>query len=193
MKITKEIVQKLLDTVDQGLVQGLGEPIPGQMCVEAAVCYALDLPHNDNPKCVDMALRKYKIALNDGQWSSNAARANGMRRLAVLQLGTSEGFDTHYFAEELALRTVNILLPKILSDSGYTDFSEACTKSSTLRMAYNAAYTSTNGMFNESVYYAALTAVYADHDIYLLLSANIAEDILIEMNVPAVKYLYLVD
>lgn len=39
--ITKEIAQKVRDTVDAGLSEGVGKPIPGQMCVEAAVCFAL--------------------------------------------------------------------------------------------------------------------------------------------------------
>lgn len=42
MTLTKEIAQKVLTTVDKGLSCGLGHPKPGQMCVEAAVCYALD-------------------------------------------------------------------------------------------------------------------------------------------------------
>lgn len=48
--VTREIAAKVRDTIDAGLVQGLGEPIPGQMCVEAAVCYALGLPHGDDPE-----------------------------------------------------------------------------------------------------------------------------------------------
>jgi hypothetical protein len=47
------------------------------MCVEAAVCYALGLPHSDNPPCVGYAVRQYKIRLNDSNWSSNEARAKG--------------------------------------------------------------------------------------------------------------------
>ena len=40
-QITREIAQKVLNTVDAGLTKGIGESIPGQMCVEAAVCFAL--------------------------------------------------------------------------------------------------------------------------------------------------------
>lgn len=32
IKITKEIAQRVLKIVDKGLSEGLGEPIPGQMC-----------------------------------------------------------------------------------------------------------------------------------------------------------------
>jgi hypothetical protein len=58
MIITAAVVQKLLTVVDAGLVKGVGVPEPGKMCVEAAVCYALDLPHGDEPQCVTPALRE---------------------------------------------------------------------------------------------------------------------------------------
>lgn len=50
------IAKKVLEVVDAGLSSGVGNPIPGQMCVEAAVCYALGLPHGDDPACVSRAL-----------------------------------------------------------------------------------------------------------------------------------------
>lgn len=52
MEITREIASKVLEVVDAGLVKGLGQPLPGQMCVEAAVCFAMGLPHSDEPTCV---------------------------------------------------------------------------------------------------------------------------------------------
>ena len=88
ISITREIAIKVRDTVDKGLVHGVGRPVPGQMCVEAAVCYALGLPHSDDPPCVSRAVRALKIQLNDSSWSSDAARAKGLRRLALAQLGS---------------------------------------------------------------------------------------------------------
>ena len=75
MEITEAIARKVLEVVDAGLVSGLGQPAPGKMCVEAAVCFALGLPHDDDPKCVAPSLRSLKIRLNDAQWSSKEARA----------------------------------------------------------------------------------------------------------------------
>lgn len=51
MEITlnRKIAKKVLEIVDKGLVNGLGVREPGKMCIEAAVCYALGLPHGDNP------------------------------------------------------------------------------------------------------------------------------------------------
>lgn len=107
-EITRAIAIKVRDTVDAGLVEGVGKPIPGRMCVEAAVCYALGLPHGDDPPCVSRAVRSLKIALNDKAWSSPAARAKGLRRLALAQLGSAGHVDDRAFARrvaELAIRT----------------------------------------------------------------------------------------
>jgi hypothetical protein len=100
--ISREIAVKVLETVDAGLVAGLGRPVPGQMCVEAAVCYAMGLPHGDDPSCVAEALRAFKIRLNDSSWSSEAARAKGMRRLALVQLGSEGHLHEYRFAREVS-------------------------------------------------------------------------------------------
>lgn len=99
MKLDSEIITKILNTVDSGLCRGVGYPEPGKMCVEAAVCFALGLPHSDNPGCVAVPVRALKIQLNDADWSSCSARAAGLRRLAIAQLGTSEDFDELFFAK----------------------------------------------------------------------------------------------
>ena len=110
MKVTRELAEKVRDVVSAGLVRGKGEPIPGRMCVEAAVCYAMGLPHSDEPTCVGQAVRSFKIALNDSNWSSDMARANGMKRIAIAQLGSIE-IDQNQFAKELALATIRQILP----------------------------------------------------------------------------------
>jgi hypothetical protein len=84
------------------------------MCIEAAVCYALDLPHSDDPPCVSPAVRAVKIALNDSEWSSKAARAKGMRRLAVAQLGTKDVINDAEFAKKLAEKTIRLMVPRAL-------------------------------------------------------------------------------
>ena len=81
VKITKAIARKVAKVVNAGLVKGLGKPEPGKMCVEAAVCYAMGLPHGDKPACVSPVLRSLKIRLNDSAWSSDQARANGLSGL----------------------------------------------------------------------------------------------------------------
>jgi hypothetical protein len=89
MRITRQQVAKVLAVVDKGLTHGLGDPKPGKMCVEAAVCYAFGESHNDQPRCVDPVVSALKIILNDKDaWPSDKARAKGLRRLAIAQLGT---------------------------------------------------------------------------------------------------------
>jgi hypothetical protein len=110
IKPTRDHAIKIIDLLKHGLTHGKGDPEPGAMCVEAAVCYAMGLPHGDEPPCVAPDVRSFKIALNDSVWSSNMARANGLRRLAIAQLGSNE-IDQCVFAKELALATVRKIVP----------------------------------------------------------------------------------
>ena len=112
--INISIARKVLEVVDAGLITGVGEPVPGQMCVEAAVCYALGLPHGDDPACVSRVLRSLKIRLNDSQWSSSDARAKGLRRLAVAQLGSRDVLDDREFVKRVATLTIRLSVPVAL-------------------------------------------------------------------------------
>jgi hypothetical protein len=111
LEITETIARKVLSVVDQGLSSGLGNHRPGEMCVEAAVCYALDLPHGDDPACVSHALRLLKIRLNDSSWSSKSARAAGLRRLAVAQLGSRDHLDDKEFGRRVAKLAIHKSVP----------------------------------------------------------------------------------
>jgi hypothetical protein len=88
---TIEHAIKLRDLMRKhGIVKGLGEPIPGKMCIEALICHVLGLPHGDNPKeCVGFEVNRFKIDLNDKPWTSPQARAKGMERLGIAQLGSN--------------------------------------------------------------------------------------------------------
>ena len=82
------------------------------MCVEAAVCYALGLPHGDDPGCVSPALRRLKIRLNDAaRWSSPMARAAGLRRLAIAQLGSAGVLDDNEFVRHVVEMTIRKVVP----------------------------------------------------------------------------------
>ena len=114
IEITEAIALKVLSVVDRGLSSGLGKRNPGEMGVEAAVCYALDLPHGDDPACVSRALRSLKIRLNDSRWSSKEARANGLRRLAVAQLGSHDALDDREFAKRVVVLAIRTSVPLAL-------------------------------------------------------------------------------
>ena len=114
MIITREMAARVRDVVDAGLVNGVGIAEPGKLCVEAAVCYALGLPHGDDPGCVSPSLRRLKIRLNDAQWSSDQARAQGLRRLAVAQLGSKGVLDDAEFARRVVEMTIRRSVPEAL-------------------------------------------------------------------------------
>ena len=108
--VSIDSARKVLTTVDAGLCSGLGTQVPGQMRVEAAVCFALGLPHGDEAPCVGRAVRRFNIRLNDSRWPSNGARAAGMRRLAIAQLGSNE-IHQGDFARLLAEKTIRVVVP----------------------------------------------------------------------------------
>ena len=112
MNITKENIDKLNALLDYGLVKNLGIPVPGQMCVEAAVCAALGLPHGDDPGCVIGPLREIKIALNDSdEWDSNKSRAEGLRRLAIAQIGSLGAIKEDEFMRRVKTLTIRTVAP----------------------------------------------------------------------------------
>ncbi len=111
MNIDIELARKVLSVVDAGLVKGMGIPEPGQMCVEAAVNYAMGAPHGDEPACVAPSLRRLKIRLNDAAWSSDKARAAGLRRLAIAQLGSAGVLDEKQFAVRCAQLAIQTCVP----------------------------------------------------------------------------------
>ena len=120
MNITKENIDKLNALLDHGLVKDLGVPEPGKMCVEAAVCAALGLPHGDDPGCVIDSLRNVKIALNDSDmWDSNQSRAEGLRRLAIAQIGTRGAINEGKFARRVVTLAIRVVVPialRVLAD-----------------------------------------------------------------------------
>ncbi|HVM91181.1 MAG TPA: hypothetical protein VMT67_00135 [Terriglobales bacterium] len=208
-------VKKILALVDQGLSHGLGKPEPGKMCVEAAVCSVLEGRHGDDPACVGSAVREFKINLNDQNWSTNAARAAGLRRLAIAQLG-SDTISQEDFVAALALGTVTEILPLVLPAGKERD---RCAAATTLKEARSAADAAVGvggndvGDAAEAAYravaypagrtiataiaevafaaYAANAPAADDH--IRCASAELAVQILISMNCPGTKFLKLTE
>ena len=182
IELNEAVARKVLETVDAGLVHGLGNPVPGQMCVEAAVNYALGFPHGDDPKCVGRAVRAYKIRLNDSSWSSDKARAKGMRRVAIAQLGSDE-IDQQEFRKEVAFQTIKQIIPIALRAEAkmvpnHTEALEACAVGcelavdlATARTAVKAAKEKTADADADA---AAAAAAYADAAAYAYADAYAA-------------------
>jgi len=170
-EITESIARRVLEVVDAGLVQGVGEPVPGEMCVEAAVCYALGLPHGDEPPCVAPAARRLTIRLNDACWSSPQARANGLRRLAIASLGSAGALDEREFARRVVRLAIQTCVPTALRAAAQhragarqarlLSAATACERDPSRENALEAraAATDAAGFFATAA--AAATAVYA--------------------------------
>jgi len=183
--ITLEIAEKVRDTVDAGLSEGVGNPIPGQMCVEAAVCYALGLPHGDDPGCVSPALRSLKIALNDKNWSSSLARAKGLRRLALVQLGSVGVFDDTEFMRRVSEMTIRRMVPMALRAAARRVPAHA------IKLEAAAIRCEQEGT-RESARAAALAAAASTRDRVLADFAELVVQILIDMKAPGCQWLALV-
>lgn len=197
--LDESIARKVLTTVDAGLVRGKGVPTPGKMCVEAAVCFAYGLPHSDEPPCVGSAVRAFKIRLNDSSWSSNAARATGMRKLAIAQLG-SDAIDQKAFAKLVAEGSIRRILPIALRAAAsrnpkHAEALEAAAVRCELEGTGEAA------KFAREVALAALRAAdadayadaYAARDRVLNACADIGLQALIALKSPGCEYLWLAD
>lgn len=92
MNITKSIVETLLDVISGGLQSGAGSmDEKGHFCVQQAVSHAVrHRDWGDQPsECVGDIVRAFGIVMNDQQWSSRKARADGMRRFAIAELGSN--------------------------------------------------------------------------------------------------------
>jgi hypothetical protein len=160
MKITKAHVDKIHTLLDAGLVIGVGNPKPGEACVEAVICMALGLPHGDDPKCVLPCLRTLKINLNDRNWSSNKARAEGLRRLAIAQLG-SDTLDAKDFVTRLARMTIQTVVPAALRSAAKMLRGEHPTKLLVLATKCEKEPTEVNARKAQKAAYAAAAAANA--------------------------------
>ena len=99
--------------VSEGLSHGLGTPQPGQMCIEALWCNVLGLPHSDDPQCVAVSVRQYKIRLNDAAHASNEARAKCLVRLGVAQMGSKGVVDDDAFKSRVCELVIREMLPPV--------------------------------------------------------------------------------
>jgi len=196
LTLTKRHARKVLSVVDEGLCFGKGVPEPGKMCVEAAVCFALGLPHSDEPPCVGKAVREFKIQLNDSSWSSDKARAKGLRRLAIAQLG-SDCLDQTEFITKLQQATIRQVVPRALRHAAkchpqqkHKDALEAAAKA----CAYEGTESAAESAAAASAWSAAAAAEWsaaaaAAKDKELSKAAELCVGVLIEMGSPGCKWL----
>jgi hypothetical protein len=213
-----EVIARFDKVLARGLSNGLGER-GGQVCIEAALCEALGLPHGDDPKCVAESVRIYKIRLNDSCWSSSAARAAGLRDLGIAQLGSKDTVNDLEFTKRLAKKTIQQLIPALFrelfpgnvkllacADKCEAEGSAASAKEAQAwaeAAAAEAAWAAAEAEEAEAAEAAAAEAAWAEAaaaaeaaassaknpDKYLLLSASLALEVLRELKSPGVEWL----
>jgi hypothetical protein len=209
-------ISKFDSILTRGLSTGLGQ-VGGQVCIEAAICETLGLGHSDDPKCVAPSVRAFKIKLNDSNWPSPAARAKGLRDLGIAQLGSLGVVDDIEFVKRLAEKTIRVLIPKLFrkvfaNEPACLKAADECESTGTGRAAYaaeRAAYAAYAAYAVDAVdvaaadvagyaayaayaadaAYAARYAARAAGDEYLILSAQIALEVLRELKSPGVELL----
>ncbi len=171
------IIPKFDAILARGLSLGLGDR-DGQMCIEAAVCAALDLPHGDQPTCVAPSVRRFKIALNDKNWSSPEARSAGLRDLGIAQIGSAGVVNDIAFVRLLAERTIRVLVPDLFRRVFTTNdillaaalrceqegTAESARAASAAANAASAAYAAAASAAASAAAYAADAAAYAAYD-----------------------------
>jgi len=208
-------VQKFDRILKKGLSQGLGKR-GGRVCVEAAICQVLGLPHGDDPGCVADSVRSYKIYLNDASWSSPAARARGLRGLGLAQLGSKGVVNDQEFILRMAEKTIRVIIPLLFQEvfpknQKCLDAARRCQEKGTkeaAQAAASAAYAAwmagetsaawaawmaaASAARAASAAWAAKEAAKAAKEAgnkYLILSAKLALETLEELNSPGVKLL----
>lgn len=125
MKISKKQRKKVEEVIRQGLVRGLGEPRPGETCLEGAISLAMGYPHGDTPSCVAVADRTLAIALNDMFQCTPVERAKLLLPIGLAQLGTA-GEDRSAWVRALVLGTIRRVLPALLEAYGLDEHARAC-------------------------------------------------------------------
>lgn len=190
-------IKRFDSILSRGLSMGMGKR-GQQVCIEAAICETLNLPHSDDPKCVAASVRTFKITLNDSNWSSPEARAKGLRDLGLAQLGSLGVVNDQEFARKLAEKTIRILVPKLFRDlfagnKELQDAADRCEKEGTLGAAWEAEAKAARAEAAAKAAAAAAKAAAAaradSSDAYLLLVAHLALETLRELNSPGIALL----
>jgi hypothetical protein len=190
VKITLAIAKKVLETVDAGLVEGRGTPIPGKMCVEAAVAFAMGEKHTDMPKCVTVEIRDTKVSINDHEVFQRSPifveirRAKMLRRLAIAQLGSKGVISGDKWKAEInAYASAKNKYANSERKHAIKDLKEA------LKAIENSKEIGINVAWEPYTFESYLADVSTEKQL-----AKICEDlvqILIKLKSPGTKYLYL--
>lgn len=172
-------VKKYDEILSRGLSKGVGSR-EGSMCIEAAICTVLGLPHGDDPQCVTNSVRSFKTALNDKtQWASEESRAAGLRDLGLAQLGSKGVVNDLDFTRLLAKKTIQVLIPALFRDAlkhspKWLEAADKCEREGTREAALHAKRCAA----------CAADADAKSGEKYLVMSAGLALEALKELGSP---------
>jgi len=210
--INQGLVNSIHSLLDKGVTCCFSpDPKPGNMCLEQVISYALGEEIGDKPSCVGKQVRKFVIYLNDANWSSPSARAEGMKQLAIAQLG-SDSLNQDEFREKLIFAVITKLLPAMFRDlgeekwkkeikslEGAKDLKEATEAAAAASVAAYATadadvaadVVSTVYAFSSAASDAALYATYATNtgDKYFKMVAHLAVEVLKDMGSPGCQFI----
>jgi hypothetical protein len=103
-------LDKLNSILDGGLCHGSGDG-KKTFCVEQAIAMCAGIPMTDKPdSCVHRVVSHFGRRLNDKNWSSDKARATGMREFAFAQLGTVD-IDAKKWVKRVTELTIREVVP----------------------------------------------------------------------------------
>ncbi len=180
VKITKEHVFNIVDKIDRqgGLPRGLTDTVNGNtsLCVEAVINHVVHQEYGqDNPACVSPLIRSLSISLNDDySWSSPYCRGEGLKRLAIAQLG-SNSLDQEELERKLVEKLRHVFLNSTRIDQLVPRlYSHYLSSATTSEILFNAIRV--NSYNNQN-----LTEL-----------AEVVVSVLKEMNCPGTKFLDLV-
>jgi hypothetical protein len=162
--ITPDTRNKIADIVSQGLVCGVGKPVPGQLCLEAAICLALGEPHGDEPSCVAAPDRNFAIRLQDAFPGTSQERAALFLPLGLAQLGTA-GTDRLPWLRAVVEGTIRKVIPLYLRHAAEKTSGGVAHRETLLAVAARCEQDGTReaALAAKQVAYAA---AYADADAY---------------------------
>jgi len=202
--INQNLVNKIDSLLDKGVTCCFSlDPKPGNMCLEQVVSYALGEKINDSPSCVGEEVINFVINLNDRNWSSASARAEGMRDLSIAQLG-SNSLDQEEFLEKLSFAVLTKMLPSMFRELGEDKWEKeikSLEESKSLQEARKASFDAINATITANdtaaasfAYNCAVDAAYAAEatktgDKYLKMVSHLAVEVLKDMKSPGCKFL----
>jgi len=120
--------------LSRGLPSGLGDT--EHACIMACLNLACGGTLTDAAEspCVLPAAARFAIRLNDADWSSEMARADGLKDLGLALLGTND-LDRKVFLLRLAEATIREVVPVFMRRAGLADEAKRCADEGTREAA----------------------------------------------------------